>query len=134
MARVIWHDSIPRNTLPDRGIEIGVALRKEHDDAKSPQETCLAVLDNWGVGKAHLNNGVLIYMATESRKFQVCTAEGTRGAPNNVSNALCEQIFEDVKPSLRSSRWAGATETAIAKLRRGTSGDTGISLVDVGRV
>lgn len=102
-----------------KSLEIGVLIiNKMASSFLSPfrsqdqgaHEFAKAVFDRWGIGSKETNNGLLIFISTLDRKFRIVTGKGARKI---ISDSNADAIFENVKPKLKSSNYAGAIDSAL---------------------
>lgn len=102
-----------------KSLEIGVLIIRKmssnflspfRDQDQAAHEFAKSVFDRWGIGSKETNNGLLIFISTLDRKFRIVTG---KGAKNIVSDSNANAIFEDAKPKLKSSDFAGAIDGAL---------------------
>ncbi len=65
----------------------------------------------WGVGQAGKNNGIVIYIAVEDRKFWIATADKTQGA---LTDGQLGQIFrENVKANFQANQYYAGLDKSL---------------------
>lgn len=72
------------------------------------------VFDRWGGGSAERNDGVLFVLAIRDRRSRLHLGYGIEPL---ISDALARSILDDLKPKLRATDYAGATQQAVAAVR-----------------
>ena len=112
-------EEINKNLINIQKLQVGVLLidkissifldRYINQD-EAAQQFAKVVFDNWGIGDARTNNGVLIFMSIKDRKFRLVTGQG---AQEYVGDYNCNLIFEDVKPYLKAGEYKEAVNKAI---------------------
>ena len=96
---------------------------------RSIEDYSLALANDWGVGQAGKDNGVLILVAPNDRRIRIEVGSGLESV---LSNARAKQIIDsDLMPFFREARWfegleagTGAIATTLADraaVRRGKS-------------
>lgn len=92
--------------------EIGIAIVPTLDGS-SIEDAAQDTFHQWGIGKAGLDNGVLILIATKDRKIRIQTGNGAEG---DLPDSVCNQIILDSKPFYRKGDWAGGLSYDIDQL------------------
>ncbi|PIN75027.1 hypothetical protein COV18_04685 [Candidatus Woesearchaeota archaeon CG10_big_fil_rev_8_21_14_0_10_37_12] len=91
-------DSIEKNT----SVEIAIVIIPELTD-KSIEEEGLAYLEGWGVGKKDKDNGIVIVIAPNDRKYRIETGYGMEGIiPDSISGRLGRDILV---PAFREEKY-----------------------------
>lgn len=100
-----------------------------------PAEFAYTLGDEWGVGSAGHDNGVIILIKpktgdTPEAKGQVFIATG-RGLEGAITDALCDQIVRKLMtPKLKENDYAGAVNAAAATLMDAARGEYNEQLLD----
>lgn len=77
-------------------------------------------LDNWGVGKAGCNNGIVLAVAVDDRHMHIATG---RGAAEHIPDRELSFVIEQMKPLMREQRYVEAIEQCISDIARILSGE-----------
>lgn len=94
--------------------EIGVLIVPTIGDA-SIEDVAHDVFHSWGIGKAGLDNGILVIIAANDHKFRIETGKGAEG---DVPDSIAKEITGSMKPYLRKNDYAGAVDTAVSGLTK----------------
>jgi len=90
--------------------ELAIALIKTLDGANI-EDAAQDTFRKWGVGKANLNNGVLVMVALAERKTRIQTGKGVEG---DLPDLLCNDILKNtLKPHLKSGDFYGGFDATI---------------------
>lgn len=92
--------------------EIGVLLIKSVGD-ESIEDVTHQTFKAWRVGKAGLDNGVLLVLAIESRKMRLQTGSGIEG---EITDLQSNDILVSMRPGLRAKDYNGAVTSAVNKI------------------
>jgi len=90
------------------------------------------VFNTWRIGKAGLDNGVLLVIATESRKIRIQTGKGVEG---DLPDIVCNDILQKMKDPLRKGDLFGGINLAIDQInsklesRKGQVGENDAGVV-----
>ncbi len=92
------------------GAQIAVAIEKTAGGYDA-FDRAMFIVRNWEVGNKGVNNGILIYIATQDKKYFIVTADQTQGV---LPDAVCGEIGRNIlKPHLKKKEYfAGIRETA----------------------
>lgn len=86
-------------------VAVAVMKRFEKDDYKHKTQAADAfakqLLDNWGVGRAGCNNGVLLLLSVGDRQVHIATGAATLGL---LTDDVLDTIIDNMKPALRDER------------------------------
>ena len=75
----------------------------------------------WGVGRADVDNGVVLLVALKDRKVWIATGYGSEGAiPDAIAKRIVEQI---IKPRFRQNDYYGGIREATQALMSYTAGE-----------
>lgn len=94
--------------------EIGVLIIPTLGDA-SLEDYSKDVFHSWGIGKAGLDNGILLLIAANDHKMRIETGKGAEG---DVPDAKVLEITGDMKPYLRKNDYAGAVGSVVDNLTK----------------
>lgn len=92
--------------------EIGVLLLASLD-GENIEDATHAVFKEWKVGKAGLDNGVLVVLSIGDRKSRIQTGRGVEG---DLTDLQSKDILNDMRPYLRSGNFYGALDFAVTKI------------------
>lgn len=101
--------------------EIGVLIVPTLNGT-SIEDAAKDTFHSWGIGKAGLDNGILIMIATNDRKMRIETGKGAEG---DITDVRAMEILSDMKPYLRKNDYAGGITTAIADITKSMEDRTG---------
>lgn len=74
----------------------------------------IRLAEKWKVGKAGLDNGAIIILATQDRKVRIEVGYGLEG---NIPDAVAGRVIDvSMIPFLKSSDWFGALNSGIEAL------------------
>lgn len=82
-------------------------------DGASIEEYATTLFRNWGIGNAEQNNGVLLLIAKEDRKFRIEVGYGLEGA---ITDGYAGSVLDGMKADFKSENYSEAIVTAYAKL------------------
>lgn len=82
-------------------------------DGASIEEYATTLFRNWGIGDAEKNNGVLLLIAKEDRKFRIEVGYGLEGA---ITDGYAGSVLDDMKADFKSENYSEAIVVAYAKL------------------
>lgn len=82
-------------------------------DGASIEEYATTLFRNWGIGDAEKNNGVLLLIAKEDRKFRIEVGYGLEGA---ITDGYAGSVLDGMKADFKSENYSEAIVTAYAKL------------------
>ncbi len=82
-------------------------------DGASIEEYATTLFRNWGIGDAEKNNGVLLLIAKENRKFRIEVGYGLEGA---ITDGYAGSVLDDMKAGFKSENYSEAIVVAYAKL------------------
>lgn len=92
--------------------EIGVLLISSLDGA-SVEDAAYQTFNTWKVGKANLDNGVLLLISIKDRKMRIETGKGVGGELTDIQSL---EIQDHMKPFLRKEDFYGAINLAINEI------------------
>lgn len=120
-------DSKLRNIEKTTQNEIAVLVVSSLD-GDSIEDAAHEVFKSWKIGKAGLDNGVLLMIAVKDRKTRIQTGKGVEG---DLTDIQTQDILVSLKPYLRNGNFAGACNVAVDKInatletRKGQKADPG---------
>lgn len=80
----------------------------------SIEEYGIKLAEKWKVGKAGLDNGAIVIVATEDRKVRI---EVGYGLEDRIPDAVAGRIIdENMIPSLKTGDWYGAVTSAVTRI------------------
>lgn len=82
-------------------------------DGNSIEDYATALFRNWGIGDAEKNNGVLLLIAKEDRKFRIEVGYGLEGA---ITDGYAGSVLDGMKTEFKSENYSEAIVAAYAKL------------------
>lgn len=80
---------------------------------ESIEDATQEVFNSWKVGKAGLDNGVLLVIAVGDRKDRIQTGKGVEG---DLTDLQSHNILNSLRPYLRSNDIAGAASSAVDQI------------------
>lgn len=90
--------------------EYAIVLLKTLDGA-AIEDAAQDTFRSWGVGKANLNNGVMIMIATGERKTRIQTGKNAEG---DLPDLLCNDILNNnLKPYLKKGDFYGGLDATL---------------------
>lgn len=92
--------------------EVAVLIIKSIDDSNI-EDVTHDTFKAWRVGKAGLDNGVLLVLAIESRKMRLQTGKGVEG---DITDLQASDVLASMKPGLRNKDYYGAVSMATDKI------------------
>jgi uncharacterized protein len=85
------------------------------------------ILNRWGVGEKRRNNGFVILVAIDQRKWRLATGGGLR---KKIPDAMASRLMrEAVVPSFRHKRYAEGLSAAVTAIRKKLAGERPITAV-----
>jgi len=79
------------------------------------------VTDEWKLGRAGIDDGVLFVVAKEERKLRIHTGRGTQGT---LTDALSKRIVSDiVAPRFRAGDFAGGIDAGVDAIMKAIEGE-----------
>jgi len=78
------------------------------------------LFEEWGIGKAERDNGVLLLLAIEERAIRIEVGYGLEGA---LPDSVAARIIDSMGPSLRDGDYAGAVTSAVRNIEAATQGE-----------
>lgn len=86
----------------EKGIESVIAVVESIGETEC-FDFCHELLNSWGVGKASLDNGLVILLVTDQRCIQFYTGYGLEGV---LPDAICKRIqTQEMVPDLKEGLW-----------------------------
>jgi uncharacterized protein len=79
----------------------------------SVEDAAYDVFNSWHIGKAGLDNGILIMIAANDHKLRIETGKGAEG---DIPDAKTNEIITTMKPYLRKNDFAGAVGSAVENI------------------
>lgn len=80
----------------------------------SIEEYGIKLAESWKVGKAGLDNGAIIIVATEDKKVRIEVGYGLEG---DINDAKAGRIIDEAMiPSLKEGKWADAVSSALIRI------------------
>ncbi|GFR48941.1 hypothetical protein Agub_g10948 [Astrephomene gubernaculifera] len=107
----------PCGSAGPKGFQVAVALVRRMsftgDAEKAAKRFATALHDSWGVGDAACGNGVLLFLSQEDRQLYISTGAG---ADKRLTYDVLGDILDDVRPSLKNSKYDEAVERAVVDI------------------
>lgn len=100
--------SVNTKTANEIGVMIIPSLNGESIDDVAHQ-----TFNKWGVGKANLDNGVLLVIAVNDRKMRIETGKGVEG---DLTDLQTQDIQSHMKSYLRKNDFYGAVNLAVSEI------------------
>ncbi len=105
----------------ETGTEIAVAI-VESTDGEPVEEFTTKLGNAWGVGKAQVDNGVLLVIALSDRELFIATGSQTEGALTDLeTRGIVEEI---IIPRLQNGDFDGATSAGVEGILAGIAGES----------
>lgn len=136
MTYVVDKASMISSEEADKIAEMGKALDRETGaqivvvtiptlgDA-SLEEYATTLFRNWGIGNAEKNNGVLLLIAKEDRKFRIEVGYGLEGA---ITDGYAGSVLDGMKTEFKNENYSEAIVTAYAKLTQKAYEEYGVEV------
>ena len=70
---------------------------------------------SWGIGDAKKNNGVLLLIAKDDRKFRIEVGYGLEGA---ITDGFAGEVLDDMKPKFQAGEYSAGISQAYQRLAR----------------
>jgi len=107
----------------DTTIQVLVAIYPRMQSDALAKDYTMRVANKWGVGQKGRNNGVVLFLFTESHRLQIQTGSGLEAV---LPDALCKQIIDErIIPHLRQGDFDGGLQAGVvailAAIQIGTS-------------
>jgi uncharacterized protein len=111
-------NSLISNLEQNNGIEIAVVTVPETTPAESPKAFATQLFNDWGIGKAEADNGVLFLVSRDDRRTEIETGYGLESIlPDaKVGNIIDTQIIPQYKQGNYDRGTLDGTEAIIAAL------------------
>ncbi len=78
------------------------------------------LFEEWGIGKAAQDNGVLLLLAIQEREIRIEVGYGLEGA---LPDSVAQRIIDDMGTQLRAGDYAGAITDAVHSIQAATQGE-----------
>ena len=101
-------DAFNRTTRNEIGVLVVPTLGGD-----SMEDVAHDVFHSWGIGKAGLDNGILIMIASKDHKMRI---EIGKGAEGDIPDAKANEILDGMKAYLRKNDFRGGIESAIVAI------------------
>lgn len=88
-----------------------VTVQSLEDD--SIENTATDLFNQWGIGNAQTDEGLLYLLAIDERQQRIENGYGTEGV---ISDAFAGDVLRSVRPVLRQGNYAGAIYSAVQQL------------------
>ncbi|MES2448174.1 MAG: TPM domain-containing protein [Bacteroidota bacterium] len=86
-------------------VEFAIVFVKDFEEDQEDFEFAKAIFDEWGIGKAGSNNGLLLFIAADRRKYRFISGDGVEGllpdivlkqiGERNLVPAFKENLYDD---------------------------------------
>jgi len=93
--------------------EIGVLIMPPLSDDANLENFAHDVFHSWGIGKAGLDNGILILVVSGTPGHKFMRIETGKGAEGDVPDSKVKEITTAMKPSLMNNDYYGAVNAAV---------------------
>jgi len=101
--------------------ELAIAII-DSTDGRTIEEYAQDLFESWGIGKSYANNGVLILVAMNDRKWRVHTGYGVEGV---LPDSLARRIMEDeAVPEFRNGQFGLGLINAATRMKSVLEGET----------
>lgn len=98
-------------------VAVAVVKRMQMAPASNPSDVAEAFAtklhNQWGVGDAACNNGVLLFLAVQDRQVYISTG---KGALKSLSNSKVQQVLAKMRSQLRAQHYDEAVEKATVRI------------------
>lgn len=85
-----------------------------------PYDYAMEIGKAWGVGQKDKNNGLVLLIASETRKIRIVTG---RGLESVLPDAICKRIINRIlKPALKQGNYFGGIDAATTEMMQRASG------------
>ncbi|KQB99082.1 YgcG family protein [Pedobacter sp. Hv1] len=96
-------------------VEIAVVAVKNFEENSEDFEFAKALFEEWGIGKAKANNGLLLLIATDRRKYRFITGTGIEGLlPDVTLKQIGDQILV---PAFKEERYEDGVLSALRSIQ-----------------
>lgn len=92
--------------------EIGILILSSLE-GETIEDVTQDTFNSWKIGKAGLDNGVLLVLAIQDRKIRIQTGKGVEG---DLTDVQSNDIINKMKPALRSGNFSGALGLAVDQI------------------
>jgi uncharacterized membrane protein YgcG len=104
---------------PGKGYEVAVVISdhtqtQAFPDAESCVEGAKNLMDAWHIGEKGCNNGVVLLLAIDDRKFAIYAG---KGAQDHLPDSIRTRILNNMKGDLRENRLDRAVTNAVIQIR-----------------
>lgn len=104
----------------ERGSQVAVLLVQTLG-TETIEEFATRVTDEWKLGRAGVDDGVLFVIAKQDRRMRIQTGRGVQGV---LTDALSRRIVEErVAPRFRSGDFAGGIEAGVDAILQAIAGE-----------
>lgn len=95
-------------------VEFAVVVVNDFEQDEDDFEFAKAIFDKWKIGKAGSNNGLLLFIAKDRRKYRFISGDGVEGL---LPDVLLKQIGEqNLVPAFRENRYGEGVMNAINQI------------------
>ena len=84
------------------------------------EDVSLRIAREWGLGRADVDDGALLLLATKDREVRLEVGLGWEGP---IPDARAGEILDAITPLLKAGDWGGAATQAVLEVRAAVSGE-----------
>jgi len=92
-------------------VEVAVVVVRDFDKNQEDFDFAYALFQHWGIGKKESNNGLLLFIATDRRKYRFITGTGVEGVLPDITLRHIAQ--KQLIPAFRENNYAVGIERTL---------------------
>jgi uncharacterized membrane protein YgcG len=111
------HNSLEQNLVQyeqNTSVEISIIIINQLDNMDDIENFSQRIFYEWGIGKKHLNNGVLLAFSMKNHKCRIHTGYGMEGI---LSDIICKNLLdEELVPYFKQEKYFNGISNLVSKV------------------
>ncbi|TDG34948.1 TPM domain-containing protein [Pedobacter changchengzhani] len=114
LTNVEFLDSALVNLEKETKVEFAIVVVKNFEENADDFEFALDLFKHWGIGKKGANNGLLLFISTDRRKYRFITGDGVEGLLPDVVLKQTGEIL--LVPAFKQQDYNAGTEAVVQQI------------------